>query len=432
MCSNSSLIEKVEAIQIYDSRANPTLEVQITLADGTVGRGLIPSGASTGKFEALELRDGGTPFSGKGVEKAIRNVVEVFGPALVGLDARDQKKIDKTLIELDGTPDKSRYGANAILGCSLAACYAASNYEHKPLYGYLGGAMANIIPVPMVQIIGGGAHASGTTDVQDYLVIPLSAKCFSEGYAMVVETYIAAKKIFKELGRPVSIADEGGLWPTGFASNEEGLKLLTESIKKAGFIPGVDLGIALDVASSEFYDETTGEYVLSLEKRRLSSEKFVDMLCEWCDKYPIISLEDGTAETDWEGCRLLTSKLGEKIQIIGDDLFTTNIQRIRKGVAEKCCNSVLIKMNQIGTISETMEAIAFTQKCGYNPVISARSGETEDATIVHLAIASGAGQLKVGSAARSERTAKWNEAIRIEHELGESAYYPSAHIFERS
>lgn len=426
-----SKIEAVRAIRVYDSRANPTVEVEITLADGTTGRGIVPSGASTGKFEALELRDKKSAFDGKGVDEAIKNVNEILGPKIIGIDARDQKQVDTILIETDGTKNKERYGANAILGCSLAACHAAANFEKKPLYRYLGGALANVMPVPMVQIIGGGAHAANAIDIQDFLVIPLSAKSFEEGYAMVVETYIAAKKIFKASGRPLSIADEGGLWPTGFSSNEEGIQLLVRSIEEAGYIPGTDLGIALDVASSEFYDEENMEYVLALENRRLSSVEFVDMLCEWADKYPIVSIEDGTSETDWEGSRLLTEKLGNRIQLIGDDLFTTNIERIRNGIEKGCCNSVLIKMNQIGTITETMEAISYTQKHGYNPVISARSGESEDASIVHLAIASGAGQLKVGSVARSERTAKWNEAIRIEKILGGSAYYPSNKIFSK-
>ena len=423
------LIDQVHARQVYDSRANPAVEVEITLRDGTIGRGMVPSGASTGQFEALELRDGDKRFSGKGVTRAIEHVNKILGPSLKGMDVRDQRKIDHLLLKLDGTPNKSKYGANAILGCSLAACYAAANYERKPLYRYLGGAMANIVPVPMVQIIGGGAHAANAIDIQDFLVIPLSAKTFAEGYAMVTETYMAAKKLFAEMGRPVAIADEGGFWPTGFRSNEEGIALLTESICRAGYRPGVDLGIALDVASSEFYDERTGEYVMKLEDRRYSSAEFVDLLCDWVDRYPIISLEDGTSELDWKGCQLLTQRLGKRVQLIGDDLFTTNIERIKKGVDLGCCNAVLIKMNQIGTISETMDAIAYTQKCGYLPVISARSGETEDVTIAHLAIASGAGQLKVGSAARSERTAKWNELIRIEEALGDSACYPSKAVF---
>ncbi|SFP36833.1 enolase [Oscillibacter sp. PC13] len=422
-------IEAVHARRIYDSRANPTIEVEVVLAGGTTGRGMVPSGASTGKFEALELPDGDSHFGGKGVAQALHNVNEVLGPAMIGLDARDQRQIDARLISLDGTPNKSKLGANAILGCSLAACYAAANYEHQPLYRYLGGAMANTIPVPMVQIIGGGAHAANAIDIQDFLVIPISTKSFAEGYAMVAETYLAAKKLFQESGRPVSIADEGGFWPTAFKSNEDGLRLLTESIEQAGYCPGKDLGIALDIASSEFFNEKTGTYTLSLEDREYTPAQFIDLLCDWVARYPIVSIEDGTGELDWDGCRLLTERLGRRIQIVGDDLFTTNIERIRRGVSEKCCNAVLIKMNQIGTITETMEAISYTKSHGYLPVISARSGETEDATIVHLAIASGAGQLKVGSAARSERTAKWNEAIRIEEALGASAYYPSQKIF---
>lgn len=428
----NSKIEKVSAIQIYDSRANPTVEVAICLEDGTVGRGMVPSGASTGRYEALELRDGGERFSGKGIEKALRNVNEVLGPHLIGMDACDQRAIDERLLMLDGTENKSKFGANAILGCSLAACHAAANHARQPLYRYLGGAMATTIPVPMVQIIGGGAHAANVIDIQDFLLIPLSAKTFEEGYAVITECYHAAKRVFKETGRPLSVADEGGLWPSAFETNEDGLKLLVQIIERAGYRPGEDLGIALDVAASEFYDEKTGEYCLKLENRRYGSAEFADLLYRWVENYPIVSIEDGMSELDWEGTKLLTEKLGSRIQLIGDDLFTTNIERIRKGVELGCCNAVLIKMNQIGTVTETMDAIAYTQKHGYNPVISARSGETEDASIVHLAIASGAGQLKVGSAARSERTAKWNEAIRIEHSLGASAQYPSGSLFAKT
>ncbi len=424
-----SCIQSVAARRIYDSRANPTVEVDIILADGTVGRGMVPSGASTGKYEALELRDGGGNLGGKDVSQALRNVRAVLAPALVGMDALDQRGIDDRLRELDGTPDKSRLGANAILGCSLAACWAGANHRRIPLYTYLGGALADTLPVPMVQIIGGGAHAANAIDVQDFLVIPLSAPTFAASYEMVVNIYIAAKQIFAELGRPLSIADEGGLWPTGFATNEEGVKLLTDAIARAGYAPGRDAAIALDIASSEFYDANRGVYRFHLEKREFTREQFVDLLCDWVEHYPIISIEDGTSELDWEGCRLLTEKLGRRVQLIGDDLFTTNIERIKRGVAEKCCNSVLIKMNQIGTITETLDAIAYTQRRGYLPVVSARSGETEDATIVHLAIAANVGQLKVGSAARSERTAKWNEAIRIEEALGASGRYPGAGVF---
>jgi enolase len=282
----------------------------------------------------------------------------------------------------------------------------------------------------MVQIIGGGAHAVNSIDIQDFLLIPLCANCFADAYEIVVNVYNAAKKVFQDRNKPLSVADEGGFWPTNFSGNEEGIALLTESIERAGYKPGVDAAIALDVAASEFYNEKDGKYKLSLEGKSLSREEFVMLLCGWVDKYPIISIEDGTSELDWEGAKLLTEKLGDRIQLIGDDLFTTNLKRIRQGVRLGCCNSVLIKMNQIGTITETMEAIVYTQGQGYLPVVSARSGETEDATIAHLAVASGAGQLKVGSAARSERTAKWNEIIRIEEYLGTSAYYPARKIFE--
>jgi enolase len=425
-------IKNVKARQIYDSRANPTVEVDIILEDGTQGRGMVPSGASTGRFEALELRDGGKSWDGKGVLKAVANVNTILGPALLGMDVREQKAVDQKLIELDGTPGKTNLGANAILGCSIAACWAAANYRHEPLYRYLGGERANTIPVPMVQIIGGGAHASMAVDIQDFLVIPLSASTFTGGYEMVVNVYNAAKKVFTEQGKPLCVADEGGFWPSGFRSNEEGIALLTESIRRAGYDPGKDMGIALDIASSEFYREEDGTYQLALEGRRFGRAEFVDLLCGWVEKYPIISLEDGASELDWEGTRLLTQRLGKKIQLIGDDLFTTNIQRIEKGAAMGCGNAVLIKMNQIGTISETLEAVACTRRHGYLPVVSARSGETEDCTIVHLAIAADAGQLKVGSAARSERTAKWNEAIRIEEALGGHAHYPADKIFTQA
>jgi enolase len=405
------------------------VEVDITLADGTTGRGMVPSGASTGKYEVMELRDGGNSWDGKGVLKAVENVNTILNAVLTGKDVCDQKAIDDLLIKTDGTENLSRLGSNAVLGCSIAACWAASNYQKIPLYRYLGGALAHTIPVPMVQIIGGGAHANMAVDIQDFLVIPLSASTFNHGYEMVVNVYNAAKKIFKKKGKPVSIADEGGFWPSGFSSNEEGIALLTESIREAGYEPGKDMAIALDIASSEFFNEQDNTYRLSLEKRSMDRQAFAELLCDWVKKYPIISIEDGMSELDWDGMKLLTEKLGRKIQLIGDDLFTTNIERIKKGVELNCCNSVLIKMNQIGTVSKTMEAIAFTQRHGYLPVVSARSGETEDYTIVHLAIASNAGQLKVGSAARSERTAKWNEVIRIEENLGASAYYPSKDIF---
>lgn len=428
---NPYRIQKVQARQVFDSRANPTVEVEITLEGGAVGRGTVPSGASTGLYEALELRDNGEELGGKSVRQAVANVHEQLAPVLLGMDATQQAAIDKKMIALDGTANKSRLGANAILGCSMAAAHAAAAAKGEPLFRYLGGAAARTLPVPMIQIIGGGAHAVGSIDVQDFLVIPLSAKSFEEGFAVVVNVYNAAKGVFTRTRRPLAIADEGGFWPTGFSSNEEGLALLTESIRAAGYEPGVDVGIALDIASSEFYDKDAGLYRLQLEQRELTSEQMVGMLCDWVDKYPIVSIEDGCSELDWDGSILLTQKLGKRVQIIGDDLFTTNLARIRTGVTRGACNSVLIKMNQIGTITETLEAIEFTKSSGYLPVVSARSGETEDTTIVHLAIASNAGQLKVGSVARSERTAKWNEAIRIEQLIGGESIYPGGAIFER-
>lgn len=425
-------IKSVKARQVFDSRANPTVEVDITLECGAVGRGIVPSGASTGKFEALELRDGDSSvLGGKSVRKAIDNINNKIAPKLIGVDATNQVYIDKMMIALDGTQNKSNLGANAILGCSMAVAYAAANAKGEPLFRYLGGSNAKTVPVPMIQIIGGGAHAADSIDIQDFLVIPMSADNFEDGFAMVVNVYNATKKIFAEKGKPLSIADEGGFWPTDFKTNEEGLILLTEGIKRAGYEPMKDVAIALDIASSEFYNEENGTYVFRLENKEMTREEFVDLLCDWVEKYPIISIEDGCAESDWEGSVLLTQKLGKKIQLIGDDLFTTNSERIKKGVEIGACNAVLIKLNQIGSITETMDAIELTKNSGYLPVISARSGETEDAIIVHLSMATNAGQLKVGSVARSERAAKWNEAIRMEEYLGESGYYPSADIFKR-
>jgi len=425
-------IKEIIARQIFDSRANPTVEVEVTLGCGAVGRGIVPAGASTGIYEALELRDGDQGhLNGKGVKKAIANIEKELAPALHGKRADCQAEIDRLMIELDGTKNKSRIGANAILGVSMAVAHACANARQEPLFRYLGGAAARTVPVPMIQIIGGGAHAVGSIDIQDFLVIPMSAASFEQGFEMVVNVYNATKKVFARAGKPLAIADEGGFWPTGFQTNEEGLSLLTEGIKEAGYAPGGDVAIALDIASSEFYNKEKGTYVLSLEKRELTREEFVEMLCGWADKYPIISIEDGCSELDWEGSVLLTKKLGKRIQLIGDDLFTTNIERIRMGIEKGALNSVLIKMNQIGTITETLDAIEYTKTCGYLPVVSARSGETEDATIVHLAIASNAGQLKVGSVARSERTVKWNECIRMEQLLGRGGVYPSGGIFDR-
>ena len=425
-------IKDVIPRQVFDSRANPTVEVDVILENGILGRGMVPSGASTGIYEALELRDGDSTYlNGKGVKKALDHIEKVLKPALIGRDPADQAGIDAAMIALDGTPNKSKLGANAILGCSIAVAYAGANARGLPLFAHLGGVNAKTIPVPMIQIIGGGAHAVNSIDVQDFLVIPMSAPSFARGFEMVVNVYNAVKKVFTKADKPLAIADEGGFWPTDFKSNEEGLILLTEGIKTAGYEPGKDVAIALDIASSEFYNKDKRTYTFKLESREFSSEAFTDLLCEWVEKYSIISIEDGCSELDWEGAALLTKKLGKKVQLIGDDLFTTSIERIREGLNRGVYNSVLIKTNQIGSVTETLDAVEFTKNSGYLPVISARSGETEDAVIVHIAIASNAGQLKVGSVARSERGAKWNETLRMEEYLGKTGLYPSGALFSR-
>ncbi len=425
-------IVDVKARQIFDSRANPTIEVDIILEDDTLGRAIVPSGASKGAFEALELRDNDSNIlGGKSVRKAIDNIHTIIKPKLLNQNVYEQASLDKMLIDLDGTENKSKLGANAILGCSMAIAYAAANSKKMPLFKYLGGASARMLPLPQIQIIGGGAHALYSIDIQDFLAVPMSAKNFEESIEMIVNVYNACKKVFRKYNKPLSIADEGGFWPTDFKSNEEGLMLLTEAITLAGYKPYEDIAIAMDIASSEFYNKETNTYYFKLEDREFTSEEFVDLLVSWVDKYPIISLEDGCSEFDWEGNKLLTEKLGNRVQLIGDDLFTTKIERIKKGVDNKINNSVLIKMNQIGTITETLEAIEYTKNNGYLPVVSARSGEVEDATIVHLAIATNAGQLKVGSVARTERTVKWNEGIRMEELLGSQGIWPSKNIFDR-
>ncbi len=429
---SSFTIKKVIARQVFDSRANPTVEVDVVLESGATGRGTVPSGASKGLYEALELRDGDAGnLGGKSVYKAIENIQSILAPALIGLDATKQSELDALMVALDGTENKSKLGANAILGCSMAIARAAAQQMGLPLFRYLGGANAKTIPVPMVQIIGGGAHAANSIDVQDFLVIPMQAASFEDGFAQVVNVYNATKRVFEKYGKPLAIADEGGFWPTGFKTNEEGLQLLTEGILEAGYTPGKEICIALDIASSEFYNKKRGIYRFELEDREFTREAFVDLICSWVENYSIISIEDGCSELDWEGSALLTKRLGTKIQLIGDDLFTTRIDRIAKGIELHACNSVLIKMNQIGTITETLDAIEFTKNHGYLPVVSARSGETEDDTIVHLAIASNAGQLKVGSVARTERLVKWNECIRMEQQLGDGAVYPSGALFSR-
>lgn len=426
---SNTKIKQVKARQIYDSRANPTVEVDVILESGIMGRGLVPSGASTGRYEAVELRDNDSKkLGGKSVLTAVKNVNEIIGPRLIGLDALDQSFIDNLLIEIDGTTNKSNMGANAILGVSMATAWAAANSQNIPLYRYLGGSNARTLPVPMIQIIGGGKHANGSIDIQDYLVVPVGAQNFTEAIEMVINVYHATRQVFAEQGKPVSVADEGGFWPT-FTSNTEGLDLLVAGIEKAGYKPGADIAIALDIAASHFYED--GKYCFSLEQCKMSSEEFADVLVSWVDKYPILSIEDGMAEDDWEGWKILTKKMNSRIQLVGDDLFVTNIDRIQRGLIEGVGNGVLIKLNQIGTLTETIQAIELTKNAGYLPIVSARSGETEDAIIVHLAIATGAGQLKVGSVARSERGAKWNECIRIEEQLGTMGIYPGRELFHR-
>jgi len=414
-------IASIEAWQIYDSRGFPTVEAEVTLDNGVCGHGLAPSGASTGQFEALELRDGDPKrFRGKSVFKAIANIQNEIAPALRGANVFEQAALDKKLIELDGTPNKDRLGANAILPVSMAAANAAAAARNQPLYAYLGD--GTLLPVPEIQIIGGGAHANWRTDVQDFLLIATGARSFEEVMEITHNVYHAAGEILRERKMYFGIADEGGFWPE-FARNEDALELLVEAIRRAGYTPGQEASIALDIAASDLYNEGTKRYSFNLEKRTFSASEFCGLMAEWCDRFPIVSIEDPMADTDWEGWRTMMQKLGGRMQIVVDDLFTTNEQRIRKGIEDKSVNAVLIKLNQIGTVTETIEAIRLTQSAGWQPIVSARSGETEDAFIVHLAVATNAGQLKVGSFARSERMVKWNEVLRIQRSLGARARF---------
>lgn len=420
-------IASVSAYQVYDSRGNPTIEAEVALADGVRGRGVVPSGASTGQFEALELRDRDPErFRGKSVFRAIANVNEIIGPAVSGRDVFDQHGLDEAMIALDGTPNKGRLGANAILSVSMAAAQAAAQARGEPLFAYLG--QGNLLPLPEIQITGGGAHANWRTDVQDYLLIAVGARSYAEVMEITHNVYHAAGDIMKRRGRYFGVADEGGYWPD-FTSNEEALQLLVEAIEAAGYQPGRDAAISLDVAASDLFDEKTGRYRFNLERREFSTAEFAALLEDWCSRYPIISIEDPMADTDWDGWQMVFQKLGQRIQIIGDDLFTTNIQRIQAGIEKRLANAVLIKLNQIGTVTETLRAIQLTQRAGWLPVVSARSGETEDAFISHLAVAANAGQLKVGSFSRSERMSKWNEVIRIERQLGDRARFVGGEIF---
>lgn len=424
-------IETISAWQIFDSRGNPTIEAEVTLENGARGRGLVPSGASTGQFEALELRDGDPRrFRGKSVFRAIANVQEVIGPALRGRDVFDQSGIDEVMIALDGTPNKERLGANAILSVSMAAANAAAAARGEPLFAWLGHGKGDLLPLPEIQIIGGGAHANWRTDVQDFLLVAPNAQSYGEVMEITHNVFHAAGDIMKRRGKYSGVADEGGYWPE-FKTNEEALQALVEAIQAAGYQSGREAAISLDIAASDLFDEATQTYQFKLEQRTFSSAEFAALMADWCARYPIISIEDPMADTDWDGWRKIFAALGHRVQLIGDDLFTTNLERIKAGIEKRVANAVLIKLNQIGTVTETLRAIELTQQAGWLPVISARSGETEDAFISHLAVATNAGQLKVGSFSRSERMSKWNEVIRIERELGSRARFAGGKLFEK-
>ena len=414
-------IVDVLAREILDSRSFPTVEVEVYLEDGTVGRAAVPSGASTGVFEAVELRDGDKErFNGKGVLQAVKNVNEVIADELIGLNALDQTFIDKTLIELDGTKNKGKLGANAILGVSLAVARAAANFLGLPLYQYVGGVNAKVLPVPMMNIINGGEHADNSVDLQEFMIMPVGAESFQEALRMCSQVYHALKSLLNEKGYSTGVGDEGGFAPD-LKSNEEAIEVIIEAIKKAGFEPGKDMFIALDPASSEFFED--GKYVLKHEGKTLSPEEMVGFYENLVNKYPIISIEDGMAEEDYEGWKIMTERLGNKIQLVGDDLFVTNTERLKMGIEMGIANSILIKLNQIGTLTETLNAIEMANRAGYTAVISHRSGETEDTTIADIAVGLNAGQIKTGSMSRTDRIAKYNQLIRIEDELGPIAQY---------
>lgn len=411
----------VYARQILDSRAFPTVEVEVVLEDGTVGVAAVPSGASTGQFEAVELRDGDKSlYNGKGVLKAVDNVNNIIAEELIGMNIFDQVAIDKTMVELDGTHNKEKLGANATLGVSLACAKAAANYLGLGLYQYIGGVNAKVLPVPMMNILNGGKHADNNVDLQEFMVMPAGATSFSEALRMGAEVYHALKGILKAKGLGTGVGDEGGFAPD-LSSNEEAIKVIIEAIEKAGYVPGKDAFIALDPASSEFFED--GKYNLAGEGRMLTPHEMADYYVELCEKYPIISIEDGMAEEDWEGWKYLTDKIGKKIQLVGDDLFVTNTSRLGMGIERETANSILIKLNQIGTLTETLNAIEMAARAGYTAVVSHRSGETEDTTIADLVVATNAGQIKTGAPARSERVAKYNQLLRIEEELGDMAEF---------
>lgn len=420
-------ITDVFAREILDSRGNPTIEVDVVLADGTLGRAAVPSGASTGMYEAVELRDGDkSRYQGKGVTKAVENVKNAIALEIVGMDALDQVDIDNTMIALDGTPNKSNLGANAILGVSMAVAKAAASSLGVPLYQYLGGFNAKQLPVPMMNIMNGGKHADNNVDIQEFMVMPIGAKSFAEGLRMCAEVYHTLKKVLQGRGLATAVGDEGGFAPN-LTSNEEAIEVILEAITKAGYQPSEQFAIAIDAAASEFYDN--GKYNLAGEGVVKTSAEMVEYYARLAEKYPIISLEDGLAEDDWEGWKLLTDKLGGKVQLVGDDLFVTNTARLSKGIEAGVANSILIKVNQIGTLTETFDTIEMAKRAGYTCVISHRSGETEDATIADIAVAVNAGQIKTGAPARTDRVAKYNQLLRIEEELGGVSQYNGRKVF---
>ena len=420
-------IKSVKAGQILDSRGNPTLEAEVWLSDGSLGRAAVPSGASTGRYEAVELRDNDSQrFNGRGVLKAVSNVNDHIAPAIIGMPAADQEALDQKLIGLDATANKSRLGANAILGVSLAVAHAAASSEGKPLYRYLGNSAGYKLPLPLLNILNGGRHASNSTDFQEFMVVPSGAGSFSRALQMATEVYHSLKTVLKDRGLNTNIGDEGGFAPT-LPSNEEAIKVIILAIEKAGYRPGQDCFIALDPASSEFYKD--GKYILTREDKSLNSQQMVDYYVKLVADYPIISIEDGMAEDDWGGWQLLTQKLGGKVQLVGDDLYATNIDRLSRGISLKASNSILIKPNQIGTLTETLAAIKMAKTAGWTAVVSHRSGETEDTTIADLAVGLNTGQIKAGAPCRSERTAKYNRLLRIEGELGEEATFAGRKAF---
>ena len=424
-----SQIDHVHARQILDSRGNPTVEVELSVKSGAWGRAAVPSGASTGEFEATELRDGGTQWLGKGVSKAVENVNGEIATAIRGMDAGAQAALDRTLISLDGTPNKSRLGANAILAVSLAAAHASAAEERMPLWKYLGGETAHILPVPMMNVLNGGAHADNSIDFQEFMVVPVGARTFSEALRMGAEVFHNLKKTLHDRGLSTTVGDEGGFAPN-LASNEEALEVLMAGIRSAGYIPGEQIAIALDPATSEIHKD--GSYVLEHENRTLSADELTTYWTDIVNRYPVISLEDGMAEEDWAGWATLTKAIGDRVQLVGDDLFVTNTERLKRGIDAGVANSILIKVNQIGTLTETLAAIRMAREAGYTAVMSHRSGETEDVTIADLAVATGCGQIKTGAPSRTDRVAKYNQLLRIEEALGADAEYPGRNAFRAS